>query len=112
MPQASSLQPHARTCRTGGGSSPAATGTSSPGMKLRLMPSLLMTTVRMQPPLEPSRAMACDTALTTNALHSSSLMLGCTGGRAAEARAAGLAEVSRKAGSGGVWSSKSKLQEV
>lgn len=80
--------PHACTGRTRGAASPAATGTWSPGMKLRLTPSLLITTVRMQPPLEPSRAMAWDTAFTTNALHSSSLMLGCRGGRAAAARGA------------------------
>lgn len=48
-----------------------------PPPHLRLTPSLLMTTVRMQPPLLPSRAMAWLTAFTTNAWHSSSVMLGC-----------------------------------
>lgn len=42
--------------------------------KLRWTPSLVMTTVRMHPPEDPSRAIACDTALITNALHSSSVM--------------------------------------
>lgn len=47
---------------------------------MRFTPSLLMVTVRMQPPEEPSRAMAWDTALTTKARHSSSVMFGCEGG--------------------------------
>ena len=40
-----------------------------------LAPFSLMVTRRMQPPLEPSRAMAWETALTTKALQSCSLML-------------------------------------
>lgn len=58
-------------------SSLASVPSANPGPHLRFTPSLLMTTVRMQPPLLPSRAMAWLTAFTTNAWHSSSVMLGC-----------------------------------
>lgn len=53
-----------------------AMSTLSLGRKLRRTPSLVMTTVRMQPPEEPSRASARPTAFTTNAWQSSSLMPG------------------------------------
>lgn len=47
-----------------------------PSTKLRLMPCLFTTTVRMLPPEEPSRAIARLTACTTNARQSASDMFG------------------------------------
>ena len=45
-------------------------------MKVRFTPVESMVTVRMQPPDEPSLAMACDTAACTKARHSSALISG------------------------------------
>lgn len=50
--------------------------TLSLGVKLRLTPSLVMVTVRMQPPEEPSRASAWPTALCTKSSHCSAAMPG------------------------------------
>ena len=61
---------------TGADRSPNVAGTSSPGTNSRFAPSLVMHTVRMHPPLDPSRAIACATALRTKATHSSALIPG------------------------------------
>ena len=45
--------------------------TLSLGVKVRLMPALVMVTVRMQPPEEPSRASAWPTARRTKSSHCS-----------------------------------------
>ena len=50
--------------------------TSEPGVNVRLTPAASMVTVRMQPPEEPSRAIACDTAACTKWRHSSALISG------------------------------------
>lgn len=61
-------------CWVGCFNSPKCGGICEPGTKSRLTPFLLMLTVRIQPPDEPSLAMAWPTAFCTNALHSSSDM--------------------------------------
>jgi hypothetical protein len=59
--------------RLGPGSSPKVGASCVPGMKSRFTPACVIVTVRTQPPEDASRAMACVSALTTNARASSSV---------------------------------------
>ena len=50
--------------------------TCEPGVNVLLQPLWVMVTVRIQPPDDPSRAIACDTAVCTKRLQSSAFIPG------------------------------------